>query len=54
MLERALPIPQIVVGEHVRTRQRTNARELVQGLWDRLKQLLRALVDFFANGGPLS
>jgi hypothetical protein len=54
MLERALASPQIAVGKDLRTRERTNARDLVQGFWDRIKQLLRALVDFFAHGGPLS
>jgi hypothetical protein len=54
MLERALPIPQIALGEDSRTRERTNARELGQAFWDRVKQALRALVDFFASGGPMS
>ena len=54
MLERALPIPPIALGEHLGTRERTPAREFVQGFWNRAKQLSRALVDFFANGGPLS
>jgi len=54
MLERALPIRQIAVGEDLRTRERTNAREFAQAFWHRVKQLLRALVDFFASGGPLS
>jgi hypothetical protein len=54
VLERALPIPQIAVGEDVRTRERINARDLIRGFWDRIKQLLRALINFFASGGPLS
>ncbi len=59
MLERALPIPQIALGERLRTRGRRPAREFVRGFWNRgfrnrAKQLLRALVDFFADGGPLS
>jgi hypothetical protein len=54
MLERTLPIPQIALGENFRTRRQTNAREFVQGLWDRIKQLMCALVDFFASSGPLS
>jgi hypothetical protein len=48
MLERALPIPQIALGEDLRTRERT------QAFWDRVKEALRALVDFFASGGPMS
>jgi hypothetical protein len=54
MLERALPIPQIALGEDLKTREHTNAREFAQAFWDRLKQALRALVDFFASGGPMS
>jgi len=54
MLERALPIPEIALGEDLRTRGRTITRKRVQGIWDRIKEPLRALVDFFANGGPLS
>jgi hypothetical protein len=54
MLERALPIPKIALGEDSRTRERTSAREFAQALWDRIKQALRALVDFFASGGPMS
>ena len=54
VLERALPIPQIAVGEDLRTRERTNTRDLIRGFWDRIKQLLRAPIDFFASAGPLS
>ncbi len=54
MPERALPAPQIVLGKGLRTGERASAREFVQVFWDRAKRLLRALVDFFAAGGPLS
>jgi hypothetical protein len=54
MLGRALPVPQIALGEDPRTRAPSNTREFIRELWDRVKQLLRALVDFFADGGPLS
>jgi len=53
MLERALPIPYsgIALGE---TRESASAREFIRDIWTRLQRLLRALVDFFASGGPLS
>jgi hypothetical protein len=53
MLERALPIShsEIAVGQ---TRWSATARELVRDIWARVQRLLRALVDFFASGGPLS
>ena len=54
MIERALPIPLFAVGEDLRTRERINARDLVRGFCNRIKQLLRALINFFASGGPLS
>jgi hypothetical protein len=54
MLERALPIPQLALDQDFKTRGRADARDLIRGLWDRAKQLLRALVDFFASGGPMS
>ena len=54
MLERVLPIPQIALGEDLRTRERTDARGLAEAFWNRVKQALRALVDFFTGGGPLS
>jgi hypothetical protein len=54
MLERTLPIPRIALGEDLSTREPLNARELMRELWGRVKQLLRALLDFFAGGGPLS
>jgi hypothetical protein len=48
MLERALRVPHsdIALGP--------TARELVRDIWSRVLRLLRALVDFFASGGPLS
>jgi hypothetical protein len=48
MLERALRVPhsEIALGP--------TAREVVRGVWARVLRLLRALVDFFASGGPLS
>jgi hypothetical protein len=54
VIERALPIPLFAVGEDLRTRERINARDLVRGFCNRIKQLLRALINFFASGGPLS
>jgi hypothetical protein len=54
MLERTLPVPQIALGEDLSTREPSSARELVRELWARVRRLLRALLDFFAGGGPLS
>jgi hypothetical protein len=54
MLERALPIPKIALGKDLRTRERRNARAFGQSFRNRIKRLLRGLVDFFANAGPLS
>ena len=56
MLERALRIPhaEIAFGQHPTTREAANAREFIRGIWARMLRLLRALVDFFASGGPLS
>ena len=52
MLERALliPHPEIALGQAPTTRQSANVRDI----WSRVLRLLRALVDFFASGGPLS
>jgi hypothetical protein len=52
MLERVLSIPRI--GEELETREPSQAREFIRQTWERVKGLLRALVDFFAGGGPLS
>jgi hypothetical protein len=57
MFERALPIPQVSTRlsvADVETRHGADALEFIRSVRDRVKQLLRALVDFFANGGPLS
>ena len=56
MLERALPIPhpQIALGQDLTTRESASARKLIRDIWARVLRLLRALVDFFASGGPLS
>jgi hypothetical protein len=54
MLGRTRPVAQLALGEDLGTREPSNAREVVRELWNRVKQLLRALVDFFADGGPLS
>jgi hypothetical protein len=48
MLERALRVP------HSEIALRPTARELVRDAWTHMLRLLRALVDFFASGGPLS
>jgi hypothetical protein len=48
MLERALRVA------HSETSLGPAARELVRDVWARVLRLLRALVDFFASGGPLS
>jgi hypothetical protein len=54
MLERVLPIPGISAGKELGTREPSQAREFIGKTWERVKGLLRALVDFFAGGGPLS
>ena len=48
MLERALP--QMDAGKC----ERAQAREFVRQMWKRIQTLVRATVDFFASGGPLS
>ena len=54
MLERVLSIPRMSASEELETREPSQARELVRETWERVKRLLRALVDFFAGSGPLS
>jgi hypothetical protein len=54
MFERALPIPQFSSLADVETRNRVVALDFIRSVRDRVRRLLRALVDFFANGGPLS
>jgi hypothetical protein len=57
MFERALPIPQVSARlslANVETRKGADALEFIRSFLHRVRRLLRALADFFANGGPLS